>query len=225
MFKIRIPIDNDFDHICEVQVHHAAIKELDIAIGSHEHYEYFRVLYAGSDETVTARRDDLSQILHGVDRLNDHFLERLIKSADIQRLEMLASLCDEKLAEYDVAHRLLLRVLELASILGKDHPGMAISYNNIALILKKKGKYNGALEQYEKALAIVESVHGTDHPTTATIYNNIGLVLTEKGDYDGALLQYEKLVAVRESVLGKDHLDTASTYNNLALVFLNKKGD
>jgi hypothetical protein len=59
MFKIRIPIDNDSDHICEVQVHHAAIKELDISIGSHEYYEYFRVLYAGSDgdKTVSDRLD------------------------------------------------------------------------------------------------------------------------------------------------------------------------
>jgi hypothetical protein len=49
MFKVRIPIGGDFDRMCEVQLHHAAIKE------SHEHYEYFRVLYAGSDETVSDR--------------------------------------------------------------------------------------------------------------------------------------------------------------------------
>jgi hypothetical protein len=91
MFKIRIPSDGDFDHIiCEVQVHHAAIKELDEAIGSHEHYEYFCVLYAGSDDTVSDRLDDLSQILHGSDRLNDQFV------VDVQRLQMLAFLSSKK---------------------------------------------------------------------------------------------------------------------------------
>jgi tetratricopeptide (TPR) repeat protein len=50
-----------------------------------------------------------------------------------------------------------------------------------------KGDYDGALEQYEKALAIAESVLGTDHP--ATTYNNIGVggLLFDEGDYDGAV--------------------------------------
>jgi hypothetical protein len=88
-----------------VQILHAAIKELDEAIGSHEHYEYFLALYAGSDETVSNRLDDLSQVLHGSDRLNDQFVERLIYSMYVQ--------CYKWLTEYDVAHQLLTRVLEL----------------------------------------------------------------------------------------------------------------
>jgi hypothetical protein len=113
MFKIRLSIDNDFDHICEVQVHLAAVKELDEALGYNEHYEYFRVLYAGSDETVSGRLDDLSRILHGSNRLHDQFAKSLITPTDVQRLHMLASFFKEKLAEYDVALRLLTRVLEL----------------------------------------------------------------------------------------------------------------
>jgi hypothetical protein len=75
---------------------------------------------------VSGRLDDLSQILHGFDRLNDQFIESLINGKDVQRLQMLASLFTEKLAEYDVALRLLLGVLELESVLlGKDHPDTA----------------------------------------------------------------------------------------------------
>jgi hypothetical protein len=49
--------------------------------------------------------DDLSQVLHGSDRLNDQFVERLIYSMYVQ--------CYKWLTEYDVAHQLLTRVLEL----------------------------------------------------------------------------------------------------------------
>jgi tetratricopeptide (TPR) repeat protein len=72
------------------------------------------------------------------------------------------------------------------------------------------GDYGGALEQYEKALAIVEPLFGTYHPTTATTYNNIGSVLHAKGDYAWALIQYEKALAIRESLLGIDHQDRLS---------------
>jgi hypothetical protein len=78
--------------------------------------------------------DDLSQILHGSDRLNDQFVESLINSTDVQRLQRLASLFKEKLAEYDAAHRLLLRVLELESVLGKDHPDTATTYGTTLLV-------------------------------------------------------------------------------------------
>jgi tetratricopeptide (TPR) repeat protein len=50
--------------------------------------------------------------------------------------------------------------------------------------MKEKGDYDGALEKYEKALAIVEAVLGKDHPTTATIYNNLALVWKRNGDYE-----------------------------------------
>jgi tetratricopeptide (TPR) repeat protein len=96
------------------------------------------------------------------------------------------------------------------TILGNNHPDTAKSYNNLALVLDEKGDYDGALEEYEKSLAIIESVFGTNHPITATVYDNIGRVLRAKGDYDGALGQFGKAMAVCESVLGKNHRDRLS---------------
>jgi tetratricopeptide (TPR) repeat protein len=58
--------------------------------------------------------------------------------------------------------------------------------------LLSKGDYDGALVQYEKALAVRDSVLGKAHLDTAAISDNIALVLNEMGDYEGALVLFQK---------------------------------
>ncbi|MDE6784003.1 MAG: tetratricopeptide repeat protein, partial [Ruminococcus sp.] len=79
------------------------------------------------------------------------------------------------------------------------------------------GEYDKALEYYEKALKICESVLGKEHPNTATTYNNIAVVYQDKGEYDKALEYYEKALKICESVLGKTHPLTVAISQNIAL--------
>ena len=67
-------------------------------------------------------------------------------------------------------YAMCLRVQE--SVLGKNHPDTATTYNNIALVYDAQGSYDKALEFHAKALAIQEAVLGTNHPDTATTYDN-----------------------------------------------------
>ena len=55
------------------------------------------------------------------------------------------------------------------------------------MVMNDKGDYHGALEMYQKCLAIQEKSLGKDHPSTATTYNNIGIMMKANGDTDGAL--------------------------------------
>ena len=66
------------------------------------------------------------------------------------------------------------------------------SYNNIGLVYNTQGKYEEALEYYQKSLDIEIRVVGGDHPDVATSFNNIGEVYWMKGDQENALVQHQK---------------------------------
>ena len=58
---------------------------------------------------------------------------------------------------------------------------MLHTYNNIAIVYKKQGKYEEALDYYNKALTIKLNKLGEDHPDVASTYNNIAvLCMTHK---------------------------------------------
>ena len=86
------------------------------------------------------------------------------------------------------------------------------------------GKYQKALEWYQKALAICERVLGKEHPDTATTYNNIANVYKNQDNYEKAIELYEKALAICEKVLGKEHPNTVTISNNLASIY-NDQGD
>jgi tetratricopeptide (TPR) repeat protein len=60
-------------------------------------------------------------------------------------------------------------------VLGPDHPEVATSLNNLAVLYKRQGKYEDAEPLYKRALRIREKALGPDHPDTATCRNNFRL--------------------------------------------------
>ena len=86
------------------------------------------------------------------------------------------------------------------------------------------GNYDTALQYYENARNIQESVLGENHPDLATMYGNIGTIYSVKGDYDTALLYYTKASKIQECVLGRTHPDLATMYGNIGVTY-SFKGD
>ena len=84
--------------------------------------------------------------------------------------------------------------------------------------MRAKGDTDGALEMYQKCLAIDEKSLGKDHPSTATIYINIGSVMRAKGDKNGAMEMLQKCLAIQEKSLGKDHPSTANTHEIICIL-------
>ncbi|CAF1473356.1 unnamed protein product [Rotaria sordida] len=100
-----------------------------------------------------------------------------------------------------------------------NHPDLAISYNDIALVYTNMGDYSKSLEFYEKLLKIREKVLPPNHPDLATSYNNIGAVYYDMGDYSKAVEFYEKEHQIYEKTLSPNHPDLAMSYNNIAGVY------
>jgi tetratricopeptide (TPR) repeat protein len=77
---------------------------------------------------------------------------------------------------------------------GQDHPDVAKSLNNIGVVYKKKGDFENALVQHQKALEIRTHVFGSDHPDVDMSLMNVGIVLKSMGKYEEALVQHQKCI-------------------------------
>jgi tetratricopeptide (TPR) repeat protein len=70
--------------------------------------------------------------------------------------------------------------------LGADHPDVAASLNNLALLYANQGRYADAEPLYKPALAIREKALGPNHPDIAQSLNNLALLYHNQGRYADA---------------------------------------
>ena len=66
-------------------------------------------------------------------------------------------------------------------IVGPDHPSVARSLNNLALLYNTQGQYAAAEPLYKRALSIAEKALGPDHPSVATDLNNLARLYRATG--------------------------------------------
>ncbi|BAY28681.1 peptidase-like protein [Nostoc carneum NIES-2107] len=104
-------------------------------------------------------------------------------------------------------------------ILGQEHPDVAESLNNLALLYSSQGNYAKAEPLYHRSLAIWEKVLGKEHPDVANSLNNLAALYQVQGNYDKAETLYLRSLAIREQVMGKEHPDVATSQNNLAELY------
>ena len=122
--------------------------------------------------------------------------------------------------KYNEAEPLYLRSLVISEkALGKDHPEVATSLNNLAGLYNSQGKYNEAESLYQRSLAIEEKALGKDHPNVATSLNNLAVLYLAQGKYHAAEPLYQRSLAIWEKALGKDHPNVAGTLINLAELY------
>jgi tetratricopeptide (TPR) repeat protein len=116
-----------------------------------------------------------------------------------------------------IVARQALSVAEKA--LGPDHPDVATSLNNLALLYDTQGQYAKAEPLYKRALATYEQALGPDHSSVATSLNNLAELYRTQGQYALAEPLYKRALAAYEKALGPDHPDVATSLNNLALLY------
>jgi len=104
--------------------------------------------------------------------------------------------------------------------LGENHPAVAATLNNLAVLYGKRGKYKDAEPLCKRALEIREKVLGSDHPDVAKQLNNLALLCQNQGKYEEVEKYYQRALTIYESKLGQDDSNVAKTKNNLASAYL-----
>jgi hypothetical protein len=80
-------------------------------------------------------------------------------------------------------------------VLGRDHPDVARSLNNLADLYERQGRYADAQLLYQRALSIREQAVGPDHPDTATSLNNLASFYQGQGRTSDAMPIVERTIA------------------------------
>lgn len=63
---------------------------------------------------------------------------------------------------------------------GKDHPRVAETCSNLAILYNQQGQAKKALPLYERALAIYEKAHGPEHPDVAHTLTDLAVLHLEQ---------------------------------------------
>ncbi|HYO92007.1 MAG TPA: tetratricopeptide repeat-containing protein, partial [Pyrinomonadaceae bacterium] len=122
--------------------------------------------------------------------------------------------------KYDEAIEHCQRVLLInETALGPEHPDVATSLNNLALLHKTKSEYAKAEPLYLRALAIREKTFASEHPAVANSLSNLAELYRAKGEYAKAEPLYLRALAINEKMLGPEHPFVATVLNNLALLY------
>jgi len=120
-------------------------------------------------------------------------------------------------AEAEPLYQRSLAIRETA--LGRDHPALATSLNNLAGLYYRQGRYAEAEPLYQRSLTILQKAHGRDHPDVAISLNNLAALYDSQGRYAEAEPLYQHSFAISEKTLGRDHPDVAHSLINLALLY------
>jgi tetratricopeptide (TPR) repeat protein len=103
--------------------------------------------------------------------------------------------------------------------LREEHPDVATSLNNLALLYKSQGKYEKAEPLYVQSLEIYKRLLGEEHPDVATSLSNLAGLYNSQGQYEKAEPLYVQSLEMRKRLLGEEHPDVATSLNNLALLY------
>jgi tetratricopeptide (TPR) repeat protein len=96
-----------------------------------------------------------------------------------------------------------------------DHPYVASSLNNLALLYNNQGKYSEAEPLYLDALEMTKRLFTGDHPYVASSLNNLALLYNNQGKYSEAEPLLLDALAMSERMLGTNHPNTITVRNNL----------
>ncbi len=101
----------------------------------------------------------------------------------------------------------------------EEHPSVAASLNNLALLYDSQGRYSEAEPLYIQALALRRQLLGDEHPNVALNLNNLGCFYESQGRYSEAEPLYIQALALWRKLLGDEHPSVALSLSNLAVLY------
>lgn len=111
------------------------------------------------------------------------------------------------------------RILAMSDqVLGPEHQSTVESLDRLAFIYKYMAQYEGALQLYQRALAIREKV-SPEHPDTARSLNNLAGLYSTMNQDELALPLAQRALEINEKALGREHPDRATSLYHLAKLY------
>jgi tetratricopeptide (TPR) repeat protein len=126
----------------------------------------------------------------------------------------------QECARYEEAEPLYRRALAIdKKQFGAEHPYIATTLNNLALLYTAQGRYEEAEPLYREVLTIDEKTLGKEHPHVAAVLNNLADFYLYLHKYEEAKPLYLRAHTIAEKTLGKEHHYTATIMSNLASLY------
>ena len=123
----------------------------------------------------------------------------------------------ERQGLYQVAEFWYQQLVKVCQILFTgDHPYVASSLNNLALLYHNQGKYSEAEPLYLDALEMRKRLFTGDYSDVAQSLNNLASLYHNQGKYSEAEPLYLDALEMRKRLFTGDHPDVANSLNNLA---------
>jgi tetratricopeptide (TPR) repeat protein len=231
-------------HICELQVHHKEVKDFAKKNHSHSHYEYFRVYFSGSVDSVDQRLTMFEELQafdeeytdrksrsEGPGPVDDDSIlvkatKKIIAGDDMDKLEHLAYLL-HIVEEHALHTAVTRRIIEVA----EKRPGHPVDRrtikikNELGASLQIQLLLGEAKAIFEEILRdIIPKVH-YDHEAermidSAVMTQSLALVLLDMGDLAAAENILRPSLALIRQLRGDNHVETAYCHHNYGLALL-----
>jgi tetratricopeptide (TPR) repeat protein len=135
--------------------------------------------------------------------------------------------------EWDKPEGLVRQALAIREeLLGKHHPDLAESLNNLGFSLKQQGKYGEARAYLQRALEMFQARHPKEryphgHPNLAFGLSNLGGLLEAQGNYGEAREYLQRALEMEQALYPKEryphgHPYLAGTLNHLGCLLMDQ---
>jgi tetratricopeptide (TPR) repeat protein len=103
--------------------------------------------------------------------------------------------------------------------LGQQHPDVASSLRNLAILYLDKGKYEQAEPLFQQALEMRQLLLRPQHPDTAQSLNNLALLYEFQGKYEQAEPLYKRALEMYQQLFGPQHPSIADSLENFVVLY------
>lgn len=104
---------------------------------------------------------------------------------------------------------------QAVEIYGAKHPDTALPLGNRGMIALQREDFSEAVEQIERAIAVLEPAVAEGNPHLASMFNMLGVAAERQEQYDEARAQFRRALEIREKAFGPEHGDVAMIHANL----------
>ena len=125
--------------------------------------------------------------------------------------------------DYETALLHLETAMNLCDKMHFDKTDQLVSiYTNFGYTYGYQGKFDAALESFNKGLELALENYGENHKSIGGHYNNLGFVYGSQGDWEKAELVLKRGITHDIKSLGPEHYRVAQKYNNMAFIYIEK---